>query len=138
MTNLKKLFKNPLPSARSGAFFNAFSYPTKISPESIAVYIASITKPGDTVLDAFGGSGSTGLAALLCEHPTDNMKAIAKKIGVNPRTLRDWIRAFRSFDGGFINITEAAKEPNKLVTNYGMEMEVLEPEQVKKEIWKLR
>ena len=56
----------------------------------------------------------------------------AKKIGVNPRTLRDWIRAFRSFDGGFINITEAAKEPNKLVTNYGMEMEVLEPEQVKK------
>ena len=25
----------PLPSARSGAFFNAFSYPTKISPESI-------------------------------------------------------------------------------------------------------
>lgn len=56
----------------------------------------------------------------------------AKKIGVNPRTLRDWIRAFRSFNGGFINITEAAKEPNKLVTNYGMEMEVLEPEQVKK------
>ena len=56
----------------------------------------------------------------------------AEKIGVNPRTLRDWIRAFKSFDGGFINITEAANDPSKLVTNYGMEMEVLEPDQVKK------
>ena len=88
MTNLKKLFENPLPSARSGAFFNAFSYPTKISPESIAVYIASITEPGDTVLDAFGGSGSTGIAALLCEYPTDNMtmdeyRELAKKLNQN-------------------------------------------------------
>lgn len=56
----------------------------------------------------------------------------AEKIGVNPRTLRDWIRAFRSFNGGFINITEAANDPSKLVTNYGMEIEVLEPDQVKK------
>ena len=56
----------------------------------------------------------------------------AEIIKVNARTLRDWIRAFRSFNGGFINITKAANEPSKLVTNYGMEMEVLEPDQVKK------
>lgn len=56
----------------------------------------------------------------------------AKKIGVNPRTLRDWVRAFRSFDGGFIDITKEATDPNILVTNYGMEMKVLEPEQVRK------
>ena len=56
----------------------------------------------------------------------------AEIIKVNARTLRDWIRAFRSFNGGFINITKAANDPSKLVTNYGMEMEVLEPDQVKK------
>ena len=56
----------------------------------------------------------------------------AEIIKVNARTLRDWIRAFRSFNGGFINITKAANDPSKLVTNYGMEMEVLEPYQVKK------
>lgn len=56
----------------------------------------------------------------------------AEIIKVNARTLRDWIWAFRSFNGGFVNITKAANEPSKLVTNYGMEMEVLEPDQVKK------
>ncbi len=82
--DIKKLFERPLPSARNGAFFNTFSYPTKISPESIAVYIASITKPGDTILDTFGGSGSTGIAALLCEHPTDKMKRLAEELGAEP------------------------------------------------------
>lgn len=84
VNNIKKLFEKPLPSARSGAFFNTFSYPTKISPESIAVYIAATTKPGETVLDTFGGSGSTGIAALLCEHPTDRMKTLANELGVEP------------------------------------------------------
>lgn len=56
----------------------------------------------------------------------------AKQIGVNPRTLRDWVRAFKSFNGGFINITKEANDPNTLVTDYGMEMKVLEPEEVKK------
>ena len=56
----------------------------------------------------------------------------AEIIKVNARALREWIRALRSFNGGFINITKAAYDPSKLVTNYGMEMEVLEPDQVKK------
>lgn len=56
----------------------------------------------------------------------------AEMIKVNARTLRDWIRAFRSFNGGFINIIKAANDPSKLVINYGMGMEVLEPDQVKK------
>ena len=84
MMNIKKLFSKPLPSSRSGPFYNSFPYPTKISPEAIAVYIASMTQPGDTVLDAFSGSGSTGIAALLCEHPTEQIKETAKALGVDP------------------------------------------------------
>ena len=82
--NVKKLFSKPLPSTRSGAFYNTFPYPTKISPEAIAVYIASATSPGEIVLDAFAGSGSTGIAALLLEHPTDKMIEMAKELGVDP------------------------------------------------------
>lgn len=84
MQTIEKLFLMPLPSTRSGVFNNTFPYPTRISPEAIAVYIACMTKPGDTVLDAFSGSGSTGIAALLCEHPTEQMRALAKSFGVEP------------------------------------------------------
>ena len=84
ISTYNKLFSKPLPSSRSGAFYNTFPYPTKISPEAIAVYIACVTNPGDMVLDSFSGSGSTGVAALLCEHPTERMMEIANFFGVTP------------------------------------------------------
>ena len=76
------LYATPLPASRTGALYSAFSYPTKISPESIAVFIASHTQPGDTILDCFGGSGTTGLAALLAAKPTEKMKELAAKLQV--------------------------------------------------------
>lgn len=85
MGSIAKLYKAPLPSTRTGPLYNAFSYPTKISPEAIAVYIATHTDPGATVLDAFGGSGTTGLAALLCDRPTSEMKRIAESLGAEPK-----------------------------------------------------
>jgi len=84
-SSLKILYQNPIPSTRTGAIYNAFSYPTKISPEAIAIFIATHTKPGATVLDTFAGSGTTGLATLLCDKPTATMKLAAQKIGVNPK-----------------------------------------------------
>ncbi len=85
MGSIAKLYKAPLPSTRTGPLYNAFSYPTKISPEAIAVYIATHTEPGATVLDAFAGSGTTGLAALLCDRPTLEMKRIAENLGAKPK-----------------------------------------------------
>jgi 16S rRNA G966 N2-methylase RsmD len=80
-----ELYKRSLPSSRSGALYNAFSYPTKISPEAIALYIATHTKPGATVMDTFGGSGTTGLAAKLCDKPTAEMLASARELGLTPQ-----------------------------------------------------
>lgn len=68
------LYSSPVTARRTGPLYNAFSYPTKIDPEAIAVFIAAHTSPGDTVLDVFAGSGTTGLAARLCEHPTPAMR----------------------------------------------------------------
>lgn len=83
--DLEFLYASPLPAARTGALYNAFSYPTKISAESIALFIACHTEPGQHVLDVFGGSGSTAIAALLCERPTPRMLALAAERGMEPR-----------------------------------------------------
>jgi 16S rRNA G966 N2-methylase RsmD len=84
LDDLEALYATPLPATRTGALYNAFSYPTKISPETIALFIATHTAPGDTVLDVFAGSGTTGLAAKLCATPTERMKALADEIGIAP------------------------------------------------------
>ncbi len=82
-SNIRKMYSSAFKSTRSGALYNAFSYPTKISPEVIAVFIAAHTKPGETVLDPFGGSGTTALAAILCANPTPEVIKIAKEFEVD-------------------------------------------------------
>lgn len=82
---LEDLYSSPLPAARTGALYNAFSYPTKISAESVALFIACHTEPGEHVLDVFGGSGTAGIAALLCERPTNRMLELADARGLKPR-----------------------------------------------------
>lgn len=75
---------------RTGPLFNAFSYPTKIDPEVVGVFIAAHTSPGQSVLDVFGGSGTTGVAAALCDRPTARMQQLAQDAGLHvewgPRT----------------------------------------------------
>jgi hypothetical protein len=80
---VSSLYNEPLPSTRTGSLYTAFPYPTKISPEAIAIFIAAHTKPGDTVFDGFAGSGTTGLAALLCENPSAAMREKATRLGLN-------------------------------------------------------
>lgn len=77
------LYRQATRSTRGGPLFNAFPYPTKISPETIALFIASHTSPGALVLDCFGGSGTTGLGAILCACPTDDMRAEASRLDLD-------------------------------------------------------
>ena len=82
--SVMQLYESKIDSTRSGAFYNSFPYPTKISPESIALFIATHTKPGDCIIDPFGGSGSTGIATLLCSKPTEKMINLAKQLKISP------------------------------------------------------
>ena len=43
------------------------------------------TRPGETVFDGFAGSGTTGLAALLCGDPTPEMRDGAKRLRFDVR-----------------------------------------------------
>jgi hypothetical protein len=79
------LYKLPMRSSRGGALFNAFPYPTKISPEAVGLFIATHTEPGETIFDGFAGSGTTGLGAVLAANPTPWMKQEAQRLDLPVR-----------------------------------------------------
>lgn len=80
-----KLYNTPFPSSRTGALYNAFSYPTKISAEAEAIFIACHTNINDSIFDPFGGSGTTGIATKLVASPTPQMISLSSKLGLNPQ-----------------------------------------------------
>ena len=82
-SGIAALYGKALSASRSGPLYGAFPYPTKISPEAIALFIAAHTNPGDTVFDGFAGSCTTGLASLLCEKPTPELRDQAKRLSLN-------------------------------------------------------
>ena len=81
-STFEALYRGSLPASRGGHLYRAFPYPTKIAPEAIALFIAAHTQPGDTVFDGFAGSGTTGLAALLCGNPPVEVRAAAAREGL--------------------------------------------------------
>src|SRR5678815_1948068 len=59
-TDLPESFTVP----RTDAVYNCHAYLTKVPIGAIVPFINAFTRPGDTVLDFFAGSGMTGLAAV--------------------------------------------------------------------------
>ncbi|HBK7260600.1 TPA: DNA methylase [Vibrio cholerae] len=60
-------FAFDVSEGKNTAIYTAHSYHTKVPPKAISKYILHYTKPGDVILDAFSGSGMTGVAARLCQ-----------------------------------------------------------------------
>ena len=62
----KEPFAADVSEGRSGIFYDAHSYHTKVPHKAIMRYILHYTQPGDLVFDGFCGTGMTGVAAQLC------------------------------------------------------------------------
>ena len=61
-------FAANVSEGRSGIFYDAHSYHTKVPHKAIMRYILHYTEPGDIVLDSFAGTGMTAVAAQLCAN----------------------------------------------------------------------
>ena len=59
-------FASDVSEGKHDPMYMAHSYHTKVPFRAISKYILNYTKPGDIVLDGFGGSGMTGVAAQMC------------------------------------------------------------------------
>lgn len=68
-------FQNEFPfcadinSKKNHKIYNAHSYHTKVPHQIIMKYLLYYTQPGDIILDSFGGTGMTGVAANFTQYP---------------------------------------------------------------------
>jgi len=70
--------RNPLAvdvsAGKTDKLYAAHSYHTKVPHKAIIPALLHYTNPGDIVLDAFGGSGMTGVAAQVCGNPEPDFR----------------------------------------------------------------
>jgi hypothetical protein len=62
-------FAADVSEGKNDPIYQAHTYHTKVPPRAIMHYLQHYTSPGDVVLDAFCGTGMTGVAAALCAEP---------------------------------------------------------------------
>jgi DNA modification methylase len=76
---------------KTDSIFTAHSYHTKVPHRAIMRYILHYTKPGDVVLDAFSGSGMTGVAAQMCSQPNSELRyQIESEYQSNGLSMPEW------------------------------------------------
>ncbi len=67
---------------KNSTVYNAHSYHTKVPPEGILPYLQHYTRPGDTILDPFCGSGMTGVAArMFSDSANSKLNVILNDLG---------------------------------------------------------
>lgn len=59
-------FTADVTEGKNDPIYNAHGYHTKVPHKAIMRYVLHYTKPGDLIMDAFCGTGMTGIAAQLC------------------------------------------------------------------------
>jgi len=59
-------YATDITEGKQDPIYKIHSYHTKVPPRAVLRYILHYTEPGDIVLDAFCGSGMTGVGAQLC------------------------------------------------------------------------
>jgi len=63
-------FAADVSEGKNAKVYRAHSYHTKVPPKAIVPFIQHFTDPDHIILDAFCGSGMTGLAGQECQRPT--------------------------------------------------------------------
>lgn len=79
-------FAADVTEGKNHPIYNAHSYHTKVPHRAIIRYIMHYTNPGDLVLDAFSGTGMTGVAAAACGSTSELLACgykVKEKIAVD-------------------------------------------------------
>jgi hypothetical protein len=82
-------FASDVTEGKNDPIYDAHPYHTKVPPKAIMRLLLHYTQPGDVVLDAFCGSGMTGVAASLCENPKQHLGRYEGSSGLRYAVLSD-------------------------------------------------
>ena len=84
-------FAVDVSEGKTDPLYKAHSYHTKVPHRAIIPSILHYTKPGDTILDGFCGSGMTGVAAQWCESaPLDYRAELEARWRQQGWPIPDW------------------------------------------------
>jgi DNA modification methylase len=79
LTNVQEPYATDVSEGKSNPIYNAHTYHTKVPHPAIMRYLLHYTQPGDIILDAFAGTGMTGVAAKFCANPDKELKYLIEK-----------------------------------------------------------
>ncbi|MBF4800026.1 MULTISPECIES: DNA methyltransferase [Aeromonas] len=77
---LREPFAADVSEGKYDPVYRMHPYHTKVPHKAIMRYILHYTQPGDIVLDGFGGTGMTGVAAQMCGN-RDEVISLGYKVG---------------------------------------------------------
>src|SRR5690625_4133904 len=89
---LEKPYSKDVSEGKYDSMFRYHPFPTKVPHKAIMRYIHYYTQPGDIILDAFAGTGMTGVAADMCADPKETKELdlnFDPKIGTRKTVLND-------------------------------------------------
>ncbi|MBY5903936.1 site-specific DNA-methyltransferase [Rhizobium leguminosarum] len=76
---------------KTDPLYKAHGYHTKVPHQAIVPSILHYTKPGDLILDGFGGSGMTGVAAVFCAvAPAGYKRSVDRQFTDAGRDAPEW------------------------------------------------
>jgi len=82
---VKEPYAADVSEGKNNPIYTAHTYHTKVPHPAIMRYLLHYTQPGDIILDAFAGTGMTGLAGQLCNDPDIEFKYKVERDWMNER-----------------------------------------------------
>ncbi|AND42632.1 DNA methyltransferase [Cytobacillus oceanisediminis] len=113
-------FTTDVSEGKNESIYTAHTYHTKVPYKAIMRYILHYTKPGDIILDAFSGTGMTGVAANMCGDKEQVMSLNMKtaEVGSRKSILSDLSPAASFITANYnteINSNNFVREMEKLI-----------------------
>jgi hypothetical protein len=116
-------FAADVSEGKNHPIYNAHSYHTKVPHRAIMRYILHYTEPGQVVMDAFCGTGMTGIAAELCGDRNE-VHALGYRVQEDGSILDEAGRVFSKLGARRCILNDLAPAATFIAANYNTPVDI--------------